>query len=110
MKTSELFEILKTKAEGAVPDLPPDFAAVAFFDLTGPDPAQWQATAANGRLSLAEGPPSAEPDLTVTLSSDTAVGLYQKTVNPLAAFMTGKVKVRGDAGKIALVRQLLTRR
>jgi len=107
-KTSELFEILKAKAEAAKPSLPACFSAVALVDLTGPDPAQWRLTAAEGRLTLAEGAPADQPDISVTLAAETAAGLYLKTINPLAAFFTGKVKVKGDPAKIALIKQLFS--
>jgi len=115
MKTSELFEILKTKAEEARPDLPEGFSAVALVDLTGADPARWRLSAAQGRLdlaeaALAEGAPAEPPDLSVTLAAETAAGIYLKTVNPLAAFLTGKIKVKGDSAKIGFIKQLLTKK
>jgi alkyl sulfatase BDS1-like metallo-beta-lactamase superfamily hydrolase len=108
MNTAELFEILKAKAEAARPDLPAGFSAVALADLTGPDAAQWSLAAANGRLTLDAGPPAGQPDITVTLAAETAAGLYLKTINPMAAFLTGKIKVKGDPAKITLIKKLLT--
>ena len=108
MKTAELFEILKEKAEAARPDLPAGFSAVALLDLTGPDAAQWSLSAAEGRLTLAPAPPATPPDVTVTLAAETAAGLYLKTVKPMMAFLTGKVKVKGDPTKIALIKKLLS--
>jgi len=110
MQTSELFELLKEKIEKFRPALPEGFAAVALVNLTGPDPARWRLSAAEGRLDLAA-ETSADPvDLTVTLAAETAAGLCLKTINPLAAFLTGKVKIQGDPAKIACLKQLLTSR
>jgi putative sterol carrier protein len=109
METSELFEILKAKAETARPDLPAGFKAVALVDLTGADPARWHLSAAEGRLTLAEGEPAEQPNLSVTLAAETAAGIYLKTINPLGAFLTGKIKVKGDPAVISWVKQLLTR-
>jgi putative sterol carrier protein len=109
MKTSELFEVLKEKAEKARPDLSAGFRAVALVDLTGADPAQWSLSAAEGRLTLAEGTPSEQPDISVTLAAETAAGIYLKTINPLAAFLTGKIKVKGDPAKITMIKQLLSK-
>jgi len=108
MNTAELFEILKEKAEAARPDLPAGFSAVGLLDLTGPDAAQWSLSAAEGRLTLAPGAPAGQPDITVTLAAETAAGLYLKTINPMAAFLTGKIKVKGDPSMITLVKKLLT--
>jgi putative sterol carrier protein len=108
MNTAELFEILKEKAEAARPDLSAGFSAVGLVDLTGSDAAQWSLTAAEGRLALTQGAPAGQPDITVTLAAETAAGLYLKTINPMAAFLTGKIKVKGDPAKIALIKKLLT--
>ena len=107
MKASELFDILKEKAASARPNLPAGFSALALVELTGPDAAQWSLSAADGRLNMEAKPPDGQADITVTLAAETAEGLYRKTVNPLAAFLTGKVKVKGDPAKIALIKQLL---
>jgi alkyl sulfatase BDS1-like metallo-beta-lactamase superfamily hydrolase len=112
MKTSELFEALREKAGAARPNLPAGFSAVALVNLTGPDPARWSLAAADGRLTLSEeareeaGPDQA--DITITLAAETAEGLYLKTVNPLAAFMTGKVKVKGNPAKITLIKNFIS--
>ena len=110
MNTDELFEILKEMAEAVKPGLPAGFTAVALADITGPDPAQWSLTASDGRLDLAKGPPTVPPDITVTLAAETAAGLYLKTVHPMAAFLTGRIKVKGDPSKITLIKQILTRK
>ena len=107
MKTSELFDILKEKAASARPDLPAGFSALALLELTGPEADRWSLSAADGRLNLEAGAPAGQADITVTLAAETAAGLYQKTINPLGAFLTGKVKVKGDPAKIALIKQLL---
>jgi alkyl sulfatase BDS1-like metallo-beta-lactamase superfamily hydrolase len=109
MKTSELFEICKEKAETARVNLPAGFNAVALVDITGSDPARWRLSAADGRLGLAESALEDQADITVTLDTETAAGLYLKTIKPLAAFFTGKLKVKGDPSKIAFIKELLTK-
>ena len=108
MKTGELFEILREKAGAARPNLPADFSAVALVNLTGPDPARWSLSAADGRLTLSEEAGPDQADITITLAAETAEGLYLKTVNPLAAFMTGKVKVKGNPAKITLIKNFIS--
>ncbi len=105
MKISELFTALQDLASRA--RLDPGLEAAIFVDLSAPDPAQWHGLIKDGQFTLSEGQPPA-PDLTLTASSDTAIGLFQRTVNPMAAFMTGKIKVKGDLAKAALLKQLLT--
>jgi len=104
MSSSDLFLTLQGLAGQA--SLNPDLEALVFIELTGDDPAQWQARIAGGRLSLEQGQP-AEPDLTVSASSDTAIKIFEKEMNPMAAFMTGKIKIKGDLAKIALLKDLV---
>ncbi|MDL2259879.1 SCP2 sterol-binding domain-containing protein [Deltaproteobacteria bacterium OttesenSCG-928-K17] len=105
MKINDLFSILKEKAGQA--SLPQDIEATVQVELSGADPADWNAQVRDGRVVLAEGRLET-PDLTISAASETAVGLFEKRINPMAAFMTGKIKVKGDVGKAALLKNLLT--
>lgn len=48
-----------------------------------------------GDLTTHEGPAEA-PDLTVIIADDDLVRLFRGELNPMTAFMTGRVQVRGD--------------
>jgi putative sterol carrier protein len=50
-----------------------------------------------GRLTVHEGR-AEDPDLTVAVSDENLVRLFRGELNPMTAFMTGKLKVRGDMG------------
>ncbi len=41
-----------------------------------------------------------EPDATISQSYDTAVGLAKGSVSAVTAYMTGKIKVTGNMGKL----------
>ncbi|MDR1045599.1 MAG: SCP2 sterol-binding domain-containing protein [Candidatus Adiutrix sp.] len=107
MTSSELFNVLKGLASEARVD--PQLEASIFIELGDPDPAQWHGRISGGALLLAEEAPP-RPDLTVSASSDTAVGLFEKKINPMTALMTGKIKVRGDVAKIMLLKDLLSKK
>lgn len=104
MDTTELFNILQPKVAAA--KLDPTLSGTVSISITGTDPAQWQGQAVNGRASLEQGE-LVGADLTVTASSETALGIFQKTVSPMMAFMTGKIKISGDMAKIALLKNLI---
>ena len=109
MKTSELFENLSGRA--AELTLDQTLKATIVFDLTGPDPDKWNGLIQNGRAELTRGgEPAGEPDITVTAESSTAVALFEKKLNPMMAFMTGKIKVKGDMSKVALIKSLMAGR
>lgn len=104
MNTKDLYLTLSQLAERA--SLSPDIEAVIFVELTGDDPAHWQGRISGGRLNMDQGRPETS-DLTVTAASDTAIKIFTKEMNPMAAFMTGKIKVQGDMTKLALLKDFI---
>lgn len=48
-----------------------------------------------GELEVHDGE-APEPDLTVKIADDDLVKLFRGELNPMTAFMTGKIKVSGD--------------
>ncbi|KXS56634.1 MAG: hypothetical protein AMR96_01550 [Candidatus Adiutrix intracellularis] len=106
LKTDDLFKILQQLTLEVAIDQ--SVVATALVELTGPDPAIWIVRATGGRISLAAVGLAEETDLTVTTSSEVAIAIFEKTLNPMVAFMTGKLKIKGDLAKVALIKQLLT--
>ncbi len=106
MNIAELFTKLQERAGHL--SLDPNLTARVAFDITGSEPAQWHGRVEGGRAVLYEGAAAeGEAEITVSAASEVAIGLFEKRMNPLAAFMTGKVKVRGDGSKIGLIKSLL---
>ncbi len=69
--------------------------ATAVFDLAGPGGGQWTATIKGGKFSYAQG---AKTPATVTFKMQAAdlTAIMNGTLNPVAAFMQGRIKVEGD--------------
>ena len=65
------------------------------FDLSGEGGGQWTVTIANGQLSVAEGA-EATPTVTLKLAAADLVALFNGDLNPVAAFMQGRLRVEGD--------------
>jgi putative sterol carrier protein len=84
-----------------------DTDAELAFDITGEGGGQWVARIENGTLALDEGA-VADPDMTLTASTENFLAMVNGDLNPVTAFMQGKVKIRGEASLAMKLNKLLT--
>lgn len=77
--------------------------ALLQFSLSGEGGGDWGVTVDDGKVLVVPGQ-LAKPQLIIKASSANALKLMRGELNPVGAFMTGKVKVAGD---MALAMKLL---
>lgn len=68
--------------------------------ITGDGGTRYWIVIDDGRIDMDVGDLEPPVDATITQSYETAVGLAQRTVNPVTGYMLGKIKVDGDMGTL----------
>ena len=68
--------------------------------ITGESPTRYWIVIDDGTIDMGLGNLEPPVDATITQSYETAVGLAQRTVNPVTGFMLGKIKVEGNMGML----------
>jgi putative sterol carrier protein len=72
------------------------------FDIEGAG--KWTVTVEDGKISVTEGGENA--DAVITTSEDTFEKIVSGEQNPTSAYMTGKLKVKGDMGAAMKLQKL----
>lgn len=97
-------EILMSRMPKAFqPDKAVGVDAVIQFDLAGDKGGQWVATIHNGTCAVEKGT-AENPKLTLSADAMDYVGIFTGKTNPMAAFGSGKIKLKGD---LALAMKLM---
>ena len=72
------------------------------FDIEGAG--QWKVDVDDGALSVAEG--GGDADATISTSLETFEKIVAGDLNPTSAYMTGKLKIKGDMGAAMKLQKL----
>jgi putative sterol carrier protein len=72
-----------------------DVDATILFDVKGGDGGLWTLDIDHGNISFEEGD-TGSPDVTVESTAEDLKALISGDLKPMAAFMRGKLKVKGD--------------
>ncbi len=72
------------------------------FDIEGAG--QWKVAVADGKVDVTEG--GGEADTTISASEETMMAIVRGEQNPTTAYMTGKLKIKGDMGAAMKLQKL----
>ncbi|MCF8129879.1 MAG: SCP2 sterol-binding domain-containing protein [Deltaproteobacteria bacterium] len=79
--------------------------AVFQFEITGDEGGNWSVVVKDGTCEIFEGT-HAEPSVTLSMSAETWLGMINKEINGMQAFMGGQLKATGDIMLAQRVEQL----
>jgi putative sterol carrier protein len=93
---AEKFAEIRTRLEQN-PQKLAGLTAVYQFELSGENGGTWHVAIKDGGGTLQEGP-AENPGVTILMAADDFVALTDGKLDGTMAFMSGKLKVRGDMG------------
>src|SRR3990170_4110437 len=99
MTTKEFFETLESRTDAS------KTAGVNnsyLFDIEGED--QWKVDVRDGNVSVTEG--TGEADVTITTTGEHFDKIVAGEMNPTTAYMSGKLKIKGDMGAAMKLQKL----
>ncbi|MFZ5827855.1 MAG: SCP2 sterol-binding domain-containing protein [Bacillota bacterium] len=102
---SAIFETIKTRVE-ANPAKVAGLKAAYQFDLTGEGGGTFHAVFTGDSYDIGPGP-AADPGCTVTVSAADFEQMVAGKLNATSAFMSGKLKIKGDMGLAMKLQSLL---
>lgn len=82
-----------------IPEKAGDMNAAVAFDLSGDEGGQWTVKIADGSCTVEDGLAEGA-DATISMEGGDYVDMMTGKLNPMMAFMGGKVKVSGDLNTV----------
>jgi len=104
MEIKELFERLQQKIDSK-PSKIEGFSATIQFSLKGDGGGEYYAVIHDGTGRINEGK-SDTPDVTIFMDAEDFKDLVNKKLEPMGAFMSGKLKVQGDMSLMMKIKSL----
>ena len=95
----EFFDSLESRAD---PSKTAGMNNSYVFDIEGAG--QWKVDVNDGNVSVAEG--GGDADATISASEETFQKIIDGEQNPTSAYMTGKLKIKGDMGAAMKLQKL----
>lgn len=106
MTIAELFNTMKERVD-ANPAKTANLNASYQFELTGEGGGTYHASFSGGSHDIGEGAiPS--PGCTVVMAASDFLAMTSGKLNPTAAFMSGKLKIKGDMGLAMKLQQIIS--
>ena len=100
MSVQEFFDSLENRVD---PSRTAGMHNTYAFDIDGAG--EWTVAVDDGRVNVSDGA-SPDADCTITSSAESFERIVAGELNPTSAYMTGKLKVKGDMGQAMKLQKL----
>lgn len=107
MTTKEVFSELKTRLEAKGAQQLSNSQGIYQFNLTGDDAANYHVRVTESTAEVEEGTAS-DAGVTITMTAEDFKALAQGSLNPMSAFMSGKLSVAGDMSMALKLQTLIS--
>ena len=88
-------DLISQMSGAFIPEKAQGLNVVIQFNFTGAEPGNWNAEIKNGALKVEKGV-HPNPTLAVTADSADYIKIFNRELDPMQAFMQGKLKLQGD--------------
>jgi putative sterol carrier protein len=101
-------EIFAQMPDAFLADKAGNLRATYQFNLSGEGGGDWAVTVATGTCTVVEGQ-AEKPELTIGMDADDFVRMISGELQPMVAFMQGKIKLQGDTSLALRLQELFAR-
>ena len=88
-------DLMSKMPSAFVPEKAQGINAVLQFKFSGSEPGDWYAELQDGKVNVQQGT-HPNPKMTLSADSDDYIKLFTGQLDPMQAFMAGKLKLQGD--------------
>jgi putative sterol carrier protein len=101
-------EIFAQMPEAFLAEKAGDLSATYQFNLSGEGGGDWAVTVAGGSCTVVEGQ-AEKPDVTISMDAADFAKMISGDLQPVVAFMQGKIKLQGDTSLALKLQELFIR-
>jgi putative sterol carrier protein len=101
-------EVFAQMSEAFLAERAGDLRATYQFNLSGEGGGDWTVVIADGACDVLEGK-AEKPDVTIGMTADDYVKMAAGDLQPIVAFMQGKIKLQGDPNLAMRIQELFAR-
>ena len=105
MTLTDVKEVFEKMPDVFNPNAAQGMDAVFQFEITGDGGGDWSVIVKDGACQIQEGTHDS-PTVTLTMSGETWLGMVNKEINGMQAFMSGQLKASGDIMLAQRIEQL----